>query len=257
MYKVLIVEDEFVLREGLKYALDWHELECIIVASAVDGIDGLEKIKTYQPDIVITDINMPKMDGLKMIDQSMSDYVYSAIITTGYADVDYMKQSIHYGVCEYILKPIDENELKNAVVKAIQQVKEKAYYQEMLQVQKNTQEINLLKCIPTRFDSITTQVIGFIHQKYASKITMQTLVENLHYSESILNKRFKESTGHTINDYLNRYRIQQVIVLIKKGESIQDASFKAGFIDFKYFNIVFKKYIGYAPKEFMKLLDIG
>lgn len=254
MYKVLIVEDEFLLREGITVSLDWESLECMIVGTAENGEEGILKIEQLKPDIVITDIHMPKVDGLKMIDATIEKFVYSAIITTGYEDIHYMKRSIHYGVCEYILKPIDEDELKNAVIKAIQQVKEKAYYREMLNRKSSVQQIDLLNRMPNQFDNITNQVIGYIQQQYMHKITMQVLSEHLHYSESILNKRFKESTGHTINDYLNRYRIQKALLLLKQGETIADVSLLCGFSDLKYFNIVFKKYIGYTPKEFSKFL---
>ncbi len=118
------------------------------------------------------------------------------------------------------------------------------------------EEIDLLKCIDFRDEDITERIIGYIHQEYQKKITMSVLVEKMHYSESILNKRFKEATGHTINDYLNRYRIQKSIDLMRQKLSIQEVAELTGFNDLKYFSVVFKKYIGYSPKEFIKLILI-
>lgn len=253
MYKVLIVEDEAIIRNGLAYSIDWEKLGCSLVATAENGEVGALKILKYLPDIVITDINMPIKNGLEMIDETLNQHVYSVIVLSGYSDLEYMRKSIHYGVCEYLLKPLNDIELKNAIYKAIQQVKEKSYYKEIINKKQNIEEIDLLKCIDIRNEDITNRIIGYIHQEYHQKITMSILVEKLHYSESILNKRFKEATGHTINDYLNRYRIQKAIQLMYEKRSIQDVAQLTGFNDLKYFSVVFKKYIGHSPKEFIKL----
>ncbi len=256
MYKVLIVEDEAIIRNGLAFSINWEELGCSLVATAENGEVGVQKILELNPDIVVTDINMPIKSGLEMIDETITQHVYSVIVLSGYSDLEYMRKSIHYGVCEYLLKPLDNEEFKNAIYKAIQQVKEKTYYKEIITKKQNVEEIDLLKCIDFRDEDITERIIGYIHQEYQKKITMSVLVEKMHYSESILNKRFKEATGHTINDYLNRYRIQKSIDLMRQKLSIQEVAELTGFNDLKYFSVVFKKYIGYSPKEFIKLILI-
>lgn len=256
MYKVLIVEDEAIIRNGLAFSINWEELGCSLVATAENGEVGAQKILELNPDIVVTDMNMPIKSGLEMIDETITQHVYSVIVLSGYSDLEYMRKSIHYGVCEYLLKPLDNEEFKNAIYKAIQQVKEKTYYKEIITKKQNVEEIDLLKCIDFRDEDITERIIGYIHQEYQKKITMSVLVEKMHYSESILNKRFKEATGHTINDYLNRYRIQKSIDLMRQKISIQEVAELTGFNDLKYFSVVFKKYIGYSPKEFIKLILI-
>jgi two component transcriptional regulator, AraC family len=71
MQKVLIVEDEDIMRKGLMFMPHWQEVDCIVVGEAANGQDGLEKIKKYRPDIVIVDINMPVMDGLEMLEKAL------------------------------------------------------------------------------------------------------------------------------------------------------------------------------------------
>ena len=66
MYKVLIVEDEDIIRKGLLFMVNWQEADCVVVGEAVDGLEGLEKIRETNPDIVVVDINMPVKDGLSM-----------------------------------------------------------------------------------------------------------------------------------------------------------------------------------------------
>jgi len=100
MHKVLIVEDEDIMRKGLMFMAKWHEVDCIVVGEAVNGQDGLEKIRKYRPDIVIVDINMPVMDGLEMLEKSIREYGYDAIIVSGYGEFEYARRGISLGVTE-------------------------------------------------------------------------------------------------------------------------------------------------------------
>ena len=79
MYKVLIVEDEDIIRKGLLFMVNWQEADCVVVGEAVDGLEGLEKIRETNPDIVVVDINMPVKDGLSMLEDSIEEYGYDAV----------------------------------------------------------------------------------------------------------------------------------------------------------------------------------
>ena len=122
MYKVLIVEDEDIIRNGLAYMVDWPKLNCIVVGRAEDGIEGLAKIKELQPDIVITDVRMPFQDGIQMLKQSKAEHDYEAIIISGYSEFEYARQAISLSVSEYLLKPIDFDKLNAAMVKIIAKI---------------------------------------------------------------------------------------------------------------------------------------
>ena len=89
MYKVLIVEDEDIIRKGLLFMVNWQEADCVVVGEAVDGLEGLEKIRETNPDIVVVDINMPVKDGLSMLEDSIEEYGYDAVIVSGYSDFEY------------------------------------------------------------------------------------------------------------------------------------------------------------------------
>jgi two-component system response regulator YesN len=120
MYKLLIVEDERREREGLIGFLDWESLGVCLAGAARDGREGLELAKDLTPDIVITDIRMPLMDGLEMI-RRLRAFLPDGqiIIVSGYDEFSYAKQAISLGVSEYILKPVEEEPLVNAVRAAI------------------------------------------------------------------------------------------------------------------------------------------
>jgi len=116
MYKVMIVDDEPNIRNGLRYLIDWVKYDFTICSVAKNGKDALEKMKLNYPDLIITDIKMPGLNGLgliKYIRQSLHDKNMSFIILSGYDDFDYAKEAIKYNVSSYLLKPVDEEELIN------------------------------------------------------------------------------------------------------------------------------------------------
>ena len=115
MYRVLLVEDEEIIRKGIRYSVPWEEYGCSVVAEAENGAVGEEKIAELRPDIVITDIRMPDMDGLEMLREGRAVCPFHAIIISGYGEFDYAQQAIRLGVAEYLLKPVDVNELKNCL----------------------------------------------------------------------------------------------------------------------------------------------
>ena len=115
MYKVIIVEDENIIRKGLVYSVPWTDLNCTVVGEASNGVEGVELISEKNPEIVILDINMPVMDGLEMLEKTYEHYNYSAIILSGYSDFEYAQRAIHYGVKGYLLKPLQMDELIDAI----------------------------------------------------------------------------------------------------------------------------------------------
>ncbi len=110
--KVLIADDEFTIRNGLNKAVLWDSLNMQVVGLAKDGQEALEMIHTYRPDIVITDIRMPKLDGIQLIEESRQAYKdLQFIILSGHNDFSYAQQAIRYGVKAYLLKPLRLAEL--------------------------------------------------------------------------------------------------------------------------------------------------
>ncbi len=245
MYKVLVVEDEYLIRKGLLFSFDFNLFHASVIAEAENGKDGLLKIQNLHPDIVITDITMPFMSGLEMIEKSRNEN-YEAIILSGYNEFEYAKKALSLDVVHYILKPIDHEELKLAMQKAIKRLETK----QALSLIK--EQNNLLKDFhPSSYYSKT--MVEIIEQNYAKKLQMNDCVNILNVSSSLLNRKFKEEVGTTFNEYLNRYRIQKAIEHIKNNDlPIYKIAEVCGFSDYKYFNQVFHKYLGCSPKDYLK-----
>lgn len=111
MLRVLIAEDEDIIRKGLVYTTDWLSMDCVVVAEAANGQEGLEKILECRPDVVIADICMPFLDGIEMIKRAAETVHFKSILLTSYADFEYARRAIDARVCEYLLKPVDEDQL--------------------------------------------------------------------------------------------------------------------------------------------------
>ncbi len=117
--KLLIADDEIDVREGIRYLLDWQSLGFVICGEGKNGQDTLEQILKLQPDVVLMDIRMPKLSGLEVVKSSIEQgFSGKFIIISGYSDFAYAKEAIHYGVTNYLTKPIDEDELLHAVTEA-------------------------------------------------------------------------------------------------------------------------------------------
>lgn len=256
MFRVLIVEDEDMIRKGLRYTFDWNKADCIIVGEASNGKDGIDKIEELDPDIVIVDINMPIMNGINMIKNSTDRFKYSAIILSGYDEFNYAKQAIHLGVSEYLLKPVENEQLMQALEKSKEQVTLKKYYETEKSKYKDLDKLDVIQK-ETQEESHKSskhvlQMIEYVKENYNKKISIQDLVDILGMSSTYLNQKFKQETSYTFNDYVNRYRINKAINLMKKGGKIYNIATDVGFKDYRYFISVFKKYADCLPSDFIE-----
>lgn len=123
MYKLLIVDDEKLVREELKILLDEEKLPVRMAGEAKNGQEALNLILDLLPDIVITDVRMPVMDGIELIKTCQKmDIAAKFIIISGYAEFEYVKEALESGVLDYVLKPAKSSDLSNAVKKAIMSI---------------------------------------------------------------------------------------------------------------------------------------
>lgn len=253
MYRVLLVEDEEIIRKGIRHSVPWEDCGCCVAGEAQNGEEGIEQIEELRPDIVVTDINMPVMDGLTMIAETKNSYDYVAIILTGYADFDYAKEAIRNGVSNYVLKPLNMEEMKEALERAVLESENIHFLRERNQRLQELKSINLMGESSSKAmqDAVVEQVLAYLQEHYKEKITLAELEEEIHYSERYINQKFQKEMGTTVIEYLNRYRIQTALNLIQKNcLPLSEIGWECGIGDYKYFNRVFKKYIGCSAREY-------
>jgi two-component system response regulator YesN len=144
MWKVMLVEDEWIVREGLKQTIDWKAAECEVVGEASNGAEALKQLPELQPDILLTDIRMPGMNGVEMAEQAVQLLDDAEIIfLTGFDDFAYVQQALRLGACDYVLKPTNPDELMNVLRRAAERLRrrrearleQERLRQELVQVQ--------------------------------------------------------------------------------------------------------------------------
>lgn len=259
IHKVLLVEDEDMIRKGIKYGVDWTEFDCAVVGDTHSATEAVKLIEKHKPNILIIDINMPVMSGLDVIKKTHNQYDYTTIIISGYSDFDYAQTAIKLGVIRYISKPINMDELKNSLQVAVNIEKEKKLLnasQKLLDDEKK-----LIQTIKTQSDAVeqdpvVNQILDYVEKNYMKKIKLDDVVQHVNYSKSTINSKMKNVIGKTFNKHLNDYRIFIVIERLNQNYNnidIRKLSFDVGFVDFKYFQEVFKKHIGLTPNEYMDI----
>lgn len=133
MYKVMLVDDEFFARTALRQSLSWESCGCEICAEAKNGMDGLEKARECQPDLIITDINMPVMNGLDMVAALQKELPHTIFaLLTGYSEFEYARRGMELGIRYFITKPVDNEKMletvKNMVAVLEKNAREKLEY---------------------------------------------------------------------------------------------------------------------------------
>lgn len=256
MYKVLLVEDEEVIRKGLIYMVDWAGLGCEIIGEAGNGAKGAEMIRRLQPDIVITDLKMPILSGIQMLVDTMEGARYEAIIISGYEDFAYAKTAIHLGVSEYLLKPLEADEVQAALQKAVQKVDHKRGFlqlqYEYMQDRKRILDLESIEDGIPLSAAYARAMVQFIKENYREQISIDDLSRKLMVRSDQLNQWFKDAAGYSFDEFLKRYRIHHAVgMLLSTEKKLHEIAEETGFHDYKEFIAVFKQYVGYAPMDFV------
>ncbi|MBP1966185.1 response regulator transcription factor [Paenibacillus aceris] len=258
MLKVLVVEDEEIIRRGLVHTVDWLSMGCTVVGDAGDGQEGLQLIQQLRPDLVITDIRMPVMNGIEMVEQALRIFPLHSIILTSYSEFEYAKRAISLKVFEYLLKPVDEVKLAGVIENIKREIRQDKVFDDIIKKTKNIDEFNLIALdvylfAENKLNYYVSETIKRIKNDYHQKLSIEGIADELGVSPSYLSRKFKEATSQTFLDILYKYRIQKAVELLETGKCrIYEISDLTGFSEYKNFCNVFKKYTGTSPTDFMK-----
>jgi two-component system response regulator YesN len=253
MLKVLIVEDEDIIRKGIAYTFDWLSMGCVIVGEAADGVEGEEKILELKPDIVLADIKMPRQSGMEMLSRTRGRVNYKSLLLTSYAEFDYARQAIDLKVSDYLLKPVKEDDLRKVILRVRTEIESERETDLMRQKNESSFELSDYLDLARQENPYVLKLLEIIQERYAQKLSIEEIAEEIGVSASYLSRKFKQITGHTYLDFLNSYRLSQAVKLLQSGAyKVYEISDMTGFTDYKHFSAVFKKYTGVSPTEFTK-----
>ena len=256
MYKVMIVDDEPIIVEGLSRSIAWDKWNCKVVATAHDGLEGRKSIEEYRPDIIFMDINMPEMDGLSMIAAIKSQFPNLQIcVLTGFRDFEYAREAIRLGVTRFLLKPSNMDELEEAISAMCANLKKKAITGEEETASSENSEGQAAadedKKESASSSFIVKNALTYIEENYKQKLTLGEVAEKTYVSQWHLSKLLNRHTGQSFSDILNHTRIEHAKELLKDPSlRIGDISEQVGFLDLAHFSRVFKKQEGVSANEY-------
>ncbi|MBB6713748.1 response regulator transcription factor [Clostridium gasigenes] len=238
MFKIMIVDDEILERQALKMII--NNSECgKVVAEACNGREAIELDRKFNPDIIIMDVKMPGIDGMKaseIIKEQNSNKII--IMITAYDDFELVHKALVLGVDDYILKPIKPSELMNVLNKFFVNFKiNKEFCAEKL--------VNDGKEIPIK------AAIEYIHDNLTGNITLEKTASICNLSPCYFSKVFKKEVGVTFVSYVNDIKINKAKEMLEnKDIPVLNVALDLGFEDCGYFIRVFKKSQGVTPKKY-------
>lgn len=253
MYSMLIVEDEDIIRAGIRKIVEGMKLPIAPIAEASGGRQALQLAKEQRFDLLITDIRMEDGDGLDLLrNLARADLHSKAIILSGYGEFAYAQQAISLGVCEYLLKPIKRSKLQDTLTHLIAQLdKEQAELEVGREVRPGSEDSEeAVRALPYDNNAITF-ITAYIDEHYAEDLTLRAAADQVFMNPSYFSSLFKKKTGINFIAYVQRVRIEKSKELLRNPQyKIYEVATKVGFADEKYFFKVFKNIAGVTPNEF-------
>ncbi len=271
-YKIFIIDDEPMIIRGLRELVPWKEIQCEVCGSAKNGEEGLKQIGDTVPDIVISDIRMPKLSGLQMIEalrEVRGDMKF--IILTGHRDFDYAKIAIGLGVVDYLLKPTNIEDIKKAVLEAVMQLDEERSHEEDIKALRD--KINYLETQDSpqkragdkgdddvqkdegngenKIKYLAVQAIEYMKKHFNEKLDLQQVADELYISTWYLCKVLKKEVDNSFVQLLNEIRVQEAKrLLTETNHKIYEICEMVGYTDNPYFTRTFKKHAGMTPNQY-------
>lgn len=245
MLKVVVVEDEELVRKGIVLTVDWAGAGCAVVGEAANGEEGLEVIRRYRPDLIVTDIRMPRLDGIEMVRRLRQEgndaYV---VILTAYSDFSYAQSALKLGAVDYLLKPFHDGELEEAIARIRQRDK----------APESEPAPDPLAASGPEKSKYVREALAYLAEHYNDPdIGVSSVARSLGVSDGHLSHLFKKETSYTLSAYLTSYRMHKATELLRDCRvKVYEVAEQVGYRDITYFSSAFKKSVGLSPSEYQK-----
>ena len=240
MYSIMIVEDEYLVRQGIASLVNYEQFGMQVIAQAENGIEAWQKFQDNPADILLTDINMPQMNGLELAklvrEQAPKCHI---VFLTGYDDFDYARTAIKLGADDYLLKPFSKDDVEEMLAKLqtkLDKERKKAQIQNLVDQGQHS------------------ELEEAIHERLAdSELSLKNLAFQLGFSPSYLSVLIKKELGLPFQDYLIQERMKKAkLLLLTTDLKIYEIAEQVGFEDMNYFSQRFKQVVGVTPRQYKK-----
>lgn len=252
MYKFLAVDDEEIVRRGFRDKIPWQELGFEFLEPCENGRDALNVIRRERPDIVMTDICMPLVDGLEVAAQIADHFPeITVIVLSGYDNFEYARSAMRSRVVEYLLKPITSRDLTTIVRK----LKERLDRGSGKAGDASDTDEGGSPMTSSFAEAKIIEATHYLRRNFVNKkLSVETACRDLAVSASYLSRLLKRHIGKSFVEILTEYRMERAKVLLSESDLKTYAVAEAvGFDDPRYFSTVFRKSTGLTPTGFRKI----
>ena len=245
MYKLILVEDDYQIRNGLGRFFPWQQIGFDMVQSFENGRQALDYIKGNHVDVVLTDIRMPVMDGLALAEALKKEhYPALVVVISAYREFEYARRAVNLGIRHYMIKSTKYDELID-VFKKIKLELDESNAREQTPSPISEEEAG---------DRIIAKITRHILSNMA-EASLQTAAAHVNLNPVYLSRYFKEKTGTLFIDHLIHVKMKRAAELLQDKENkISKISEMVGYSNEKNFSRAFKKHFGVSPNDYRKLV---
>ena len=246
MYSVCLVDDEIWTLRGLELSFPWEKYGFEIAFSTTRSTDALDFITTEKPDVVFTDVRMPKITGLEL-SQKVSDAGVNSlfVFVSGFSDFEYVQSALRNFAFDYVLKPIDDTEAEKVLERL------KKWLDEMpREIVSNDSELeNLTKNIK---NATFKSIIEYMNSNYMNKISLKDVANKFYLNPSYCSSLFGKYLDMPFSQYLNHIRIREAVKLIDGNEDLSfgEIAETVGYKSLSHFSRVFAYAMGVSPSKY-------
>lgn len=237
---VFLVDDEPWVLIGLKELISWEDEGFYIIGEASDGEKAWKKITCMEPDLIISDIRMPHLNGLALLERLRKNGISTSVIfISGYSEFEYARKSLRLGCSDYLIKPVEPEDLLQA----------------LRRVRETFQERIPSETTYTSDSTVVRQVVRYLEQNYADPLSLSELAKQYRFSTGYFSSLIKKKAGKSYSELLISIRMEKATALLRStNKSIEEIAQEIGYDDYFYFNKLYKKVNGITAAAFRKTL---
>jgi two-component system, response regulator YesN len=246
MYEVVLVDDDVIVIEFLKKVIPWQDYGFGVVASFQDSNEALAFMQENPYDVLITDIGMPKLNGIELIEQLKKSEINSYnVILSCHDEFTFAQQAIKLEAYDYILK---ESMEESNIIDLLERLKNKLD-QDRYTSNQQLKVSKFLELTTKNEDVLKAQ--KYVQTHIGEKITLTEVAAHLHLNSSYFSRMYKKETGEGFVEYVTRLKMEKAIELLNHSiKSVEQIAYELGFESKSYFLKTFKRFYGLSPKSY-------
>lgn len=253
-YDVLLVDDEPHALEGLLIMVDWNRLGFRIAGTCRDGEEAMQHIRLSPPDLVVTDVRMPVMDGLTLIEevQRLGHDAIHFVIVSSYHDFEYAARAMKLGVSHYLTKPVIGSEAEAMLSRLLPELRERDRAKEA-----SGGHAQAASYVPGTAD-VQAEVAEYLRTHYRETLTIREIAERFYIHPAYLGQSFARKYGMSIIDFMHELRIREARRLLAHSDMTLSAIAESvGYNAYQHFLKQFERRTGMKPAAYRTYAAVG